>query len=178
MGVTCLYTPFKKEFEPIVRVGENIAIPKGAEEYEYYKVLYIEPIQPMIVGVDLTASEQKHSRKLTEIELEDNEAGQWRMKVLDFVKVDMNHPAASAKWVTKSARTSATPLSPDNLLEFYTVKDDVPTLYLTNPLAEPQTVRVMIWGFKYSIKKLDHEPSEYTVFPAYSAPYVVGGTGR
>ena len=178
MSVTCLYTPFKKEFEPIVRVGENIAIPKTAEKYEFYKVVYIEPIQPIIIGVDLSASEQKHSRKLTEIELEDNEAGQWRMKVLDLVNVDMNHPAAAAKWTTKNVRTSATPLSDDNFLEFFTVKDNVPTLYLTNLLAEAQTARVMVWGFKYSLKKLDHEPSEYTVFPAFSTPYVVGGAGR
>ena len=178
MSVTCLYTPFKKEFEPVVRVGENIAIPKTAEKMEYYQVTYVEAVQPMIIAVDLTASEQKHEYKLEDIELEDNEAGQWRLKVLDLVNVGMNFPTASAKWTTKNSRTYATPLSSENALEFFTIKDDVPTLYLTNPITEAQTVRIMVWGFKYSLKKLDREPAEYTVFPAYSEPYVVGGSWR
>ena len=49
--------------------------------------------------------------------------------------------------------------------------------YLTNPIAEAQTVRIMVWGFKYALKKLDYEPSEYTVFPAYSKAHVIGGSG-
>ena len=176
-GVTALYTPFKEEFEPIVRVGENIAIPKSATEREYYQVTYVEPVQPIIIGVSLTASEQKHEYELKEVELEDNEAGQWRMEVLDLVNVGMNYPAAAAKWTTKSSLTYASPLSGENFLEFYTHKDDVPTLYLTNPITEAQTVRIMVWGFKYALKKLDYEPSEYTVFPAYSKAHVIGGSG-
>lgn len=179
MDVTALYLPFKKEFEPIVRIGENVAIPKGQEKYEFYKVTYIEPVQPITVSVSLNALQKNYGVTLDSIELQDNEAGQWRLWIPDFVRVNMNFPKAVAKWTTKNEVTSATPLSmvKDQFLEFYTHKDDVPTLYIDNPVNESQLVRILIWGFKYSLKKLEYEPGEYTVFPAYSATYVIGGRG-
>ena len=180
MSVTCLYTPFKKDFEPIVRVGENIAIPKTAEKYDYYEVVYVEPVQPIVIPVDLGAYEKNKEKVLEEIKLDDNEAGQWRLWIVDFVSVKMNFPRASRKWTTKEIETFATPLTmaKENFLEFFTHKDDVPVLYVDNPVEEEQTARLIIWGFKYSLKKLDVKPAEYTVFPAYSAMYIVGGAGR
>ena len=180
MGVTCLYTPFKKEFEPIVRVGENIAIPKTAEKYDYYEVVYVEPIQPIVVPVSLTAYERNKTVELDDIKLEDNEAGQWRLWIPDFIAVKMNFPRAARKWVTKEEETYATPLSManENVLEFFTHKDDVPVLYVDNPVGEEQAARLIIWGFKYSLKKLDRKPEEFTVLPAYSSTHVVGGAGR
>ena len=180
MGVTCLYTPFKKEFEPIVRVGENIAIPKTAEKYDYYEVVYVEPIQPIVVPVSLAAYEKNKEKVLEEIKLDDNEAGQWRLWIVDFVSVKMNFPRAARKWTTKKEETFATPLTmaKENFLEFFTHKDDVPVLYIDNPLEEGQVARLIIWGFKYALKKLDVKPAEYTVLPAYSSTYIVGGAGR
>ena len=180
VSVTCLYTPFKEEFEPVVRVGENIAIPKTAEEYEYYEVTYIEPIQPITIPVSLSAYEKNKEVVPNEIKLEDNEAGQWRLWIPDFIAVKMNFPRAARKWVTKEEETYATPLSmaKENVLEFFTHKGDVPVFYVDNPVGESQTARLIIWGFKYSLKKLDVKPAEYTVLPAYSSMYVVGGAGR
>jgi len=59
-------------------------------------------------------------------------------------------------------------MAKENVLEFYTHEDDVPVLYLDNPLGEDQTVRVAVWGFKYVLEKLDETPKEYTVFPTYN----------
>ena len=40
-----IHVPYKKEFEPIVLPGENIAVAKNLDEaeWEYYKVKYVEP---------------------------------------------------------------------------------------------------------------------------------------
>jgi len=170
-----LYMPFEKDFEPIVRIGEKVAIPKTSKEYEYFEVVYVEPVLPIVIPVSLTASQINKEVNLDEIKLEDNEAGQWRLKVLDYALVKMNYPRAAAKWVTKSEITSAQPTTPENLLEFYTYKDDVPTLLVDNPLNETQTARIMVYGFKYSLRGLAGRPSEFTVLPAYSAVHVVGG---
>jgi len=176
VSVTCLYTPYKRDFEPLVRIGENVAIPKGKEEYEYFKVLFVEPVQPITVAVSLSALERNREHTLEEIELEDNEAGQWRLWIPDFVAVKMNYPRASGKWLTKTTTTSALPLSMahENTLEFFTWRDDVPILYLDNPVDEEQTARLLIWGFKYSLERVEEKPKEYTVLPVYSAPYVTG----
>ena len=177
MGVTALYLPYKEEFEPIVRIGEYIAIPKRAKEYVFYEVTYIEPIQPIIIAQSLDANEEDKERELEELELADNEVGQWRLIPLDYVEIKLSSPRAAAKWVTRATTTSATPTSKkqENFLEFYTIKDEVPTAYLTNPVSEAQVVRLLVWGFKYSVKKLDYEPTDYTVLPVYSSTYVVGG---
>jgi len=179
MDVTAIYLPFKKEFEPVVRIGENIAIPKGEETYEFYKVTYIEPVQPIIIGVPLVALQKDYAKMLNEIKLHDHEAGQWRLFVLDFAEVKMNFPRAAARWTTKEATTSVKPISieKEQFLEFYSHKDEVPTVYVTNPRDEPQYVRLAVYGFKYSLKPLGYSPGEYTVFPAYSSTYIIGGGG-
>jgi hypothetical protein len=128
----------------------------------------------------LTTYQKNVEKTLDEIKLDDNEAGQWRLWIPDFIAIKMNFPRAARKWTTKEQETSALPLSmaKEQFLEFFTHKDDVPVLYIDNPIEDAQTARIIIWGFKYSLKKLDHEPAEYTVFPAYSATYIIGGAGR
>ncbi|RLF41692.1 MAG: hypothetical protein DRN17_08425 [Thermoplasmata archaeon] len=180
MSVTAIHLPFKKDFEPIVRMEENIAIPKTAGQYSFFKVLYIEPLQPYTTVVSLDAYERNKEKTLDEVKLEENEVGQWRLWIPDYVAVDFYHPRAARKWVTKEANTSATPLSmaKEQVLEFYTYKDSVPRLLLSNPIAEEQYARLIIWGFKYLIEPLKEKPKDYTPLPAYSAVYVVGGAGR
>lgn len=169
MSVTALYMPFKEDFEPLVRIGENIAVPTTTGEYEFYRVKHIEPVQPVIIPVDLQAYQRNAEKTLEELKLNDNEAGQWRLWVLDYAAVKMNYPRSTRRWTTKGQGTQATPLSmaKENVLEFYTHEDDVPVLYLDNPLGEDQTVRVAVWGFKYVLEKLEETPKEYTVFPTY-----------
>lgn len=180
MSVTALYFPYKAEFEPIVRIEENIAIPVGAGKLNFFKVQYIEPVQPIIPLVSLTSLQRNVEKVLTEIKLEENEAGQWRLWIPDYVAVKMKYPRGTGKWVTKETETSALPLSmaKQQILEFYTWKDDVPILYLDNPLAEDQDARLILWGLKYSLTPLAEKPKDYTVLPAYSAAYVVGAMGR
>jgi len=176
VSVTCLYTPYKRDFEPLVRIEENVAIPKGKGAFEYFKVLFVEPVQPITVAVSLPALERNKEYTLKEIELEDNEAGQWRLWIPDFVAVKMNYPRASSKWTTKTSTPSALPLSMahENVLEFFTWKNHVPILYLDNPVDEEQTARLLIWGFKYSLEKIEEKPKEYTVLPVFSAEFVAG----
>jgi len=176
MSISVLYLPFKKEFEPIVREGENIAVPIGTDRYEYYKVLWIEPVVITFYMV-LDGFAKDVDRSLDELKLEDNQVGQWRMWILDFVGVKMRYPASVSKWGTKGAgEIQMLPLAmaKENVLEFYTRGDDVPIIYVSNPLFEPQVARFAIFGFKYAVEKLPSKPDKYTIFPVYSMDYVVG----
>jgi len=177
VSVTSLYIPFKHKFEPLVLPLENIAIPISKNEFRYFKVLYVEPVQPIIITESLSALEKNREHELSEIKLEDNQAGQWRMWLLDYVAVKMRFPRATAKWVTRETETFAQPLSmaKEQILEFYTWKDEVPVLYLDNPVNEDQLVRILVWGFKYAVEELKRPPEKYTVFPVYSLEYVIGG---
>lgn len=178
--VTALYMPYKKEFEPIVRAGEYIAIPMAKNRHLFFKVLYIEPIQPITITQSLSPLETEKEVELEEIKLSDNAVGHWRLYVMDYVSVKMNYPKASSKWTTKTTGTFVTPLSvfKENILEFFTYKDNVPYLYLYNPLNESQLARITIFGFKYMVERVPEKPSEYTILPIYSAEYVVGGIGE
>ena len=180
MSVTALYIPYKVEFEPIVRSEENIAIPVSRDKMKYFRVLYVEPVQPIEVIVSLNADETDKEKELNEIELEDNYAGQWRIASLDLAYAEMYYPRAVPKYVTKNVETYIRPMSMNapNILEFYTWKDEVPILKVTNPISEAQVARFAIWGFKYAIEELKEAPKEYTIFPIYSAEYVIGGRGR
>ena len=170
-SVTDIYLPFKKELEPIVRMGENIAIVDKEGKFSYFKVVYIEPIQPIIFLETLTPYEKDHEHKLSEVELNDNEVGQWRLWVPDFVSVKFYHPRASMKWSTKSQGTYALPLSmaKENFLEFFTVADDVPLLKMDNPIGEAQNIRIILWGIKYVVRRLKARPREFTVLPTRTA---------
>ena len=176
MSVTCLYLPYKTEFEPVVRPEENVALALGKDRYEFYRVLYVEPVQPITVAVSLTGYQRSQEYSLDDIKLEENQFGQWRMWILDFAAVKMNYPRAVRKWTTKSEETYAYPLSmaKEQVLEFYTWKDEVPVLYLDNPVAEDQVVRLAVWGFKYAIEKLEARPASYTLIPLYSLEYITG----
>ena len=178
MGVTSLYIPYKKDFEPIVRINENTAIPvAGQREPLYFKVLYIDPIPLITLTKSLSALQEKVEYTIDEVKLNENEAGQWRLVIPDYVSVLMRFPRAATKWVTASQSASATPISMGmpNLLEFFTWKDYVPLLELSNPVNEDQLIRLFVWGFKYSLQPLKEAPREYTVFPVFSAENVVGG---
>jgi len=180
LSVTCLYVPYKTQFEPLVRIEENIAIPIGAGNLKFFRIQYIEPVQPIIPLVSLDAYDKNKEKVLEEIKLEDNEAGQWRLWIPDYIAVKMNYPRGTRKWVTKETETYALPLSmaKQQVLEFYTWKDEVPVLYIDNPLAEAQDARIILWGLKYSLTPLVEKPKEYTVLPVYSAAHIVGAMGR
>ena len=177
MGVTALYIPYKKDFEPIVRINENVAIPLAGLQLNYFKVLYIEPVPLITITKSLSALEKSVAYTLDELKLNENEAGQWRLVIPDYVSILMKFPRAATKWVTQGQEAPATPVSMNmpNLLEFYTWKDYVPLLELTNPVNEDQLIRLFIWGFKYSLQPLEKPPKEYTILPVFSAENIVGG---
>ncbi len=176
MSVTVLHLPYKEEFEPIARSGDIVAIPVGRQQVNYFRVVYVEPVQPILVVEQLSALEQKKEHRLEEIELEENQMGQWRLAPLDFVYVGMNFPRAVSKWSTRSESTYATPYSlyAPQTLEFFTYGDDVPVLYLTNPAHEDQVARVAVIGYRFALEEFRERPEHYVFIPAYSLEYVIG----
>jgi len=180
VSVSSLYVPYKKDFEPLVRSGEYIAIPTGRTTVQYFKVLYVEPVAPITITSIVDANAIDTEVSMDAIKLPDNYAGQWRIAVEDLVEAKMYYPRAVPKYNTKE-EVSYIPINGNggepNFKEFYTWKDEVPTLLVSNPLDEEQLARFKVWGFKYSIIQVEQKPPEYTFFPVYSAEYIIGSTG-
>ena len=179
MSLATLYMPYKHRFEPIVRIGEYVAVPVGRERLEFYRVVYIEPIPPLTVALTVDAG-SKIDYDSKDLKLYDNELGQWRVWVADPAAVKVYFPPAIPKFSNRDGAVAITPLAAlrDQLVEFYTKADKVPRFEVYNPLEEQLLVRLVFWGYKYSVDRVEERPERYTVFPVYSANYVVGGEAR
>ena len=180
VSIAVLHVPFKKEFEPVVRIGENVKLllPNNGELYG--RVTYYEQIQPQVIDLGsigastpTTWPQTGSPKKLEEIELGDREFGQWRMMLLDDFLIEFNIPAATGKFVVKSGKTYISRLSAikENLLEFFTYKDVVPTLVPLNPnFFDMEVARIMVFGWRFIIEKLERPPESYTVIPITGKP--------
>ena len=167
----------KAELEPIVRIGENVAIAEGPTEdrWTYGRVIFLEPVQPIIKNVGPLSAATATSypavgtkANLDEIKLGSGEFGQWRIFPIDDFYIQLNQPSAVGRFLTKSGPTYASKLSAlkSQMVEVFTWEDSVPSVTPINPLFIDQTLaRLMIVGFRYVIDELPTKPSEYTVIP-------------
>lgn len=174
MGVTAIHLVHKKEFEPVVRIEENVKLLVPGGEV-YGKVVYLEPIQPFVIDLGgLPAATPTQwpaigaSKELNELELGEREFGQWRLLVLDDILLEVKLPAAVGRFVKKSGATQVSRLSlaRDQFTEVYTYRDTVPTVVPLNPnFYNMDMARLMITGYRYVIEPLDRPPRDYTVIP-------------
>ncbi len=184
MSVTAQYVLYKKEFEPIVKIGDYVKLYLGTGSKPVYgRVVYIEPIQPMVkdLGPLPAASTSTWpmpgpTTRLDEMKLGSSEWGQWRLVVLDDFLLDVNLPGAMPKYQTASEQTPVSPLDnaigKEQLAEIYTYGSEyVPTVQPLNPLFTEQPVaRIMMYGFRYVISQVSAEPEKYTVIPVAGYP--------
>jgi len=182
VSVSALHVLHKREFEPVVRIEENVKI--LAEGPIFGRVTFIEPIQPIIIdlGPIDAATPTRYpaigaQRELKELELGEREFGQWRLLVLDDILLEVKLPSALGRFVRKAGSTlvSRLSLARDQLTEIFTYKDIVPTVTPFNPRFEPmEMARIVVYGYRYVIEPLDRPPKEYTVIPVYG----LATTGR
>lgn len=179
VSVTSIYLLHKKEFEPIVRPKDYVAILTPQRKWVYGRVIYLEPIQPQIVSIgSLPAANASNYptyqglKELTEMELGRNEFGQYRLYLLDDFLVEVYQPAATSRFNLKAGPTGITVKSPEQFLEIYVYEDEVPTIkYYSTLFTGIDNARIMFYGYRYVIEKIDVKtkkdiPKEYTVIPA------------
>ena len=183
MSVTSIYLLHKKEFEPIVRPKDYVAILTPQRKWVYGRVIYLEPIQPQIVSLGSlgAASASNYPTyqgmyELEEMELGRNEFGQYRLFVLDDFLVEVYQPAATSRFNLKAGPTKISVKSPQQFLEIYVYEDEVPTIkYYSTLFTSITNARLMFYGYRYVIQKLPvtsekdlkkYGIKEYTVIPA------------
>lgn len=175
LSVTSIHLLYKREFEPIVRIGENVKLILPGKPV-YGRVEYVEQIQPFIVNLgSIPAANPTQwpaigvSRELHELDLGGSEFGQWRLALLDDFMLDVDLPSATGRFVRRGGSTFVSRLSVlrDQFTEIYTYgRDYVPKVTPLNPNFYPlDMARLLVAGYRYVIEVLPTIPHEYTVIP-------------
>lgn len=183
MSVTAIHLPYKESFEPVVRINDNVKLIL-TDGIIYGRVTYLEQIEPIIIDLaessplpavssSTTPIAPGNQYELSDIELGENEFGQWRMKLLDDFLLEMRLPPAVTKHVVRSGSTYLSMLISNipNMGDFFTYKDKVPTVIPYNIRFETMDMaRIMVYGFRYIIERIHEEPENYTSIPVPGKP--------
>ena len=178
MSVTTIHLLHKKEFEPIVRPLENVAIFTPEGKYVFGQVVYLEPIQPETISLGSVSAADptnyptyRGMTELTDLELGKNEFAQYRLFVLDDILVEVYQPAALSRYMLKARPTRISVRSPNNFVELFVFEDKVPTIkYYAVTFRDIANARLLFYGFRYIIKRLEEKPKEFTVIPCSGVP--------
>jgi len=162
---------FAYEFSPVARVGENLfLIPLN----RYVTIKYIEPIPGKIIDFgSLDAGESTPTTELTDMEMPEDEIGQYRIKVLDDITVTVYQKRGVGRFSTKNVLYPITPDSDTlsshaNSTEIFVYGDDAPWVQVTNSGTVPiLKSRIWIQGFRYVVETLEEAPAKYTAIPIW-----------
>ena len=168
MSVTALHLIHKKDFEPIVRPLENIAVATDLDEtaWRFYRVKYIEPFFVRYTTASVAAGGSLDV-DVAALKLHDDVLGQIRITELTTgFEVEVRLPEATKKYSTKNTVTRIDDWIVANmpwLTELFYLGDDTPkfTVYNTTGAAAAATLRFV--GFKYILEPLAARPRDYTV---------------
>ena len=182
------YKLYSISFEPIVKPGEYIAIPKddNYEEFNYYIVKIITPIPklyiPLCPRTDPTINTIEYGRD-TEIEdpkemkTVENELMHTRIKYINFpVEIGFAKGGGLARFTTYSqSHLYITPQTPEEQTEMFwglnqryyiiirpIVKVNIPT---GTSYIKISKLYMILYGYRYILKKVTEKPEKYTVIP-------------
>ena len=171
--------PFKEGFEPIVNVGENLCLLPLQDKntgLKYVKVLYIEALPFHITNFGVIAAGVTGDTEYTNLYVEDNEIGQFRIVPLvdDLFITYLAQPRANRRWVTKNATWQSlyeigdprdNPLMEKyHLNEIFQHEDDGMWIQLTS-VGGVAAGNIGEYGFRYVFEKLDERPTVFTPIP-------------
>jgi len=163
---------YKKEFEPVADIGDNIVIEPVKEAY---KVVFIE--QTGVIEKDfgpIGAGAVIRDQELKELELSKDQLGQFRIYFVDNIRFrNWRQPRGVGRFYVKSAQTYIDNTFQTlgfeefgNLTEFFVFEDRTPIVDVENPTTTPlSTSKVKFFGFKYDLEKLPSIPSTYISIP-------------
>ena len=175
MSVTALHVPFKKEFEPIVRPLENVALAWDTNEagWRYYRVKYVEPFF-VDYSTPTIANGSSTNVKISDIELPNNVLGQIRIVALTSgFEIEVWLPQSQAKYATKNTITRIKDWVVNNypwLTEMFYLGDGVPKFTVFNNSGSDGSASIRIVGFKYYLEQLAERPRELTVIYVATPP--------
>lgn len=120
---------FRTDFEPIARVDERVLL---IPQYKLYEVVWVQAVQPIVKDFgSLTSGSSSTKTELdTELELEENELGQWRIEPIDDVKVAVFLLSANRMFSTRYTDTYIELLNPKHSI-YSSVPAGIETLLWT-----------------------------------------------
>lgn len=147
--------------EPVALIGHNVCILYGSVK-NWRRVVYLEPIPPFQC-LDLGAIAAQTTTPRTtcpNLQLLDNEFGQWRWYPLDNAQVRLWLPAADGRFVLRNTQGVVDPMitirDPDlHLTEIFVWEDYNPWFEAINVMDYPLTqCRIIAQGFRYITTEL------------------------
>jgi len=172
--MTSLY-PHKFYFEPVALIDQNIVLVEEKER-KPYKVLFLEPIQPVVKDFGSISAATDKPAVLTDKELDilkfaENELGQLRHGPIDPIYYELALPAGVTRFVAKGMVTRVGPevwkLDPKlQRTEIYRFQDYSISLDIYNmkKYALPKT-RIVFFGYRFILEPLPEVPEVYTAVP-------------
>ena len=155
------YPNQKEEMEPIAQIGQNVAI--YYDHWMYYKVNFIDPV-PWFQAINLGALAALASTPAPVIapnlDLNDDEFGQWRWYPLDDAQYRLYVPGATGRYVLKSltvpVEKSVVNRNPSlSMTEFYTWEDHRPAWTANNGTIALAQTRIIVGGFRFHGQKIE-----------------------
>ncbi len=169
---------FRDKFEPVVDIGDNVAIMYDVDEsrWIYGRVVYVEPLKVRIFDLGpLPASTAgnipaKGTKKtLEEIRVGINEFAQIRLGVVDDFIAIVYQPTNVPKSAYVEGPVPASPLDTleaGGMSEYFITENIVLTLEPFNPLFVAQELaRIKISGYRYIFERLSSRPDKFTRIP-------------
>jgi hypothetical protein len=157
--------------EPIVRQDNYVKIYTYQKECMYRKVTALETIPPFQAidlcnptgagTVALAAQTQGAKNNVTNLDLNDEEFGQWRFYTIDPAAIRIFVPAGVGKWQLKNLQIGITPdiIYRDPTLvstEFNTWEDERPSMDAQNYSDYALTaVRIIVFGYRFQVEEVD-----------------------
>ena len=162
--------PYAVVFDPVAKPRENVRlVPKN----EFYSVEYVEPVYGLLIDFGTIDADKEGSLyEVEELDLEDNQLGQFRIMLLDDFDLLVKQPRAAERGTTKTQSTRITPYLAMNdptlkFTEFF-VFGDSNRIYL-QPINTGRQysvyARAFIFGWKLGLKRLTETPMKYTDIP-------------
>lgn len=164
---------------PVAGVGEHILV-RRVKNYYMYRVLYREGLPPSAplmrdFGAVAAAATTAGVSLQTPLEMDDFHLGQFRVKVLEDIRLTIWQPRSIGRFQTKNIISQITKFTEivdpcGHMTELFTFEDEWPFVDINNPTDYNLAVsRVLFYGFKYVLDKV----GEYTEaqLPGISQPY-------
>jgi len=163
---------YKKDFEPVADIGDNVVLEPIREAY---RVKFVE--QTGIIEKDfgaMGAGAVLTDQKLDVLTMFPNQMGQFRIYFVDNIRFkNWRQPESVGRFYMKNATTfidnTFQTLGFDKfgqLTEFFVFEDKVPKVDVENVSGSAlSTSRVRFFGYKYDLEKLPSIPEKYISIP-------------
>jgi hypothetical protein len=118
------------------------------------------PWGPLTVAAAIAAGTTAPKANVTNLDLEENEFGQWRFFPLDNINIQLFNPGGVAKWQLKNIQVGVDKniIYRDPTLcttEFFSYEDRRPAMVCTNFSAYAKTAaRIIGWGYRFHMVQI------------------------